>query len=188
MARQRVLIRSGWRYEKTIGRGALDQGYYLPVDVAVRDDGIMAVIRSADTGPGHIAVNTYEEEQLRMFAAAGAGEGQLTNPTCLAFDSEGLLYVADETSNRVSVFTLEGEFVSHWGAGGKRESELNGPSGIAFDNKDNVYLADHRGHRVQMFTKQGRFLGGWGSFGADEGQLNMPWGIAVDHEGQRLRR
>ena len=178
-----MLIRSGWRYEKTIGRGALDSGYYLPVDVAVRGDGIMAVIRSQDTGPGHIAVNTYEEEQLRMFANSGAGEGQLTKPTGLAFDSEGLLYVADETNNRVSVFTVEGELVSHWGIGGDEPGQLNGPSGVAVDGDDNLFLVDHRSHRVQLFTKDGRFLGGWGSFGGDEGQLNMPWGITVDHEG-----
>ena len=183
MAKQRVLIRSGWRYEKTIGRGALDLGYYLPVDVAVRNDGIIAVIRSADTGPGHIAVNTYEEEPLRMFAHAGTGEGQLTTPTCLAFDREGLLYVADQKNNRVSVFTIEGEYVSYWGDAGEGEGQLNGPSGMAFDGEDNLYLVDHRSHRVQMFSKEGRFLGGWGSFGSDEGQLNMPWGVTIDHEG-----
>jgi DNA-binding beta-propeller fold protein YncE len=203
MATQPVLFRAGWRYLKTFG-GA--RWYLFPWDMAIRDDGVMAVIvRYQTVGFTHITLNTFDDELIGKFGSYGQGDEQFTWPTSLAFDRGGLLYVADEHANRISVFTTDpdevseggiryvvrggqkeqqaGKLVSQWGTGGRAEGQLNGPSGIVFDCNEDLYIVDHRSHRIQKFTKDGKFLGVWGGFGDGEGEFNLPWGITLDHDG-----
>ena len=206
MARQNVLLRGGWRYVKTIG-GAEDQKYHNPWDLALRPDGVMAVLCRQQKNWTKIILNTFEDEEfLGEFGEFGTDVGQLARPTCLAFDRDGLLYVADEHANRISIYSIDpkevaadggpptiirsgmvvtqvGKFVSHWGTTGRGDGELNGPSSMVFDSEDNLYVVDHRNSRVQKFTKDGRFLAKWGSLGTGEREFNLPWGITLDHEG-----
>ena len=181
MAVQSILVRAGWRYLKTIGCGGFSKAYLYPVDVALNSDGPMAVLCRSTTCK--IVINTYGEDFLSEFGSKGTEPGQLFWPTCLLFDGEGLLHVADEYTNRISVFTLEGELVSHWGTPGDGEGQLNGPSGMVFDGDGNLLVVDHRNNRVQKFTRDGRFLDAWGRPGTGEGEFNLPWGITLDHEG-----
>jgi sugar lactone lactonase YvrE len=124
----------------------------------------------------------------------------------VAFDRDGLIYVADEQTNRITAYTIDpaevaanggpptivrrsqivvqaGKCVSHWGRSGRGDGELNGPSGMEFDSENNLYVVDSRNNRVQKFTKDGRFLGKWGSQGAGEGELNLPWGLTLGPDG-----
>ena len=206
MAKTKVLLRGGWHYEKTIG-GATQNGYSMPTDMALRSDGMMAVVNRSGGVQDHVSLNTYdEEERLGEFGEYGTEPGQMARPTCVAFDRDGLVYVADELTNRVTVFTVDptevaandgppvilrrgmevvqaGKHVSHWGTSGSGDGELNGPASMVFDDEDNLYVTDSRNSRVQKFTKDGRFLAKWGSFGAGEGELDLPWGITIDPEG-----
>ena len=191
MANQRVFFRCGWRYLKTIGGSRLSckKGFNCPVNIALGKGGVMAVL-----GRGlwsRVTVFNYDEEVLGEFGKLSPiqspkvvlDQGTLVWPTCLAFDSDGLLYVADEHTTRISRFTIEGKLVSQWGTAGDADGELNGPSGMVFDGEGNLFVVDHRNHRIQKFTKDGGFLGNWGGFGDGEGELNLPWGITLDHEG-----
>ena len=203
MTTQPVLFRGGWRYLKTFG-GA--RWYLFPWDMAIRDDGVMAVlVRYQAADHTNIVLNTFDDDLIGQFGSYGQGDEEFTWPTSVAFDSNGLLYVADEHANRISVFTIDpeevtkggvryvsrqgqqepqaGKLVSQWGIGGLGEGQLNGPSGIVFDGNEDLYVVDHRSHRVQKFTKDGKFLGAWGGFGSGEGEFNLPWGITLDHEG-----
>ena len=182
MSTQRVMIRSGWRYVKTIGASGFDR-YYHPTDVAIRSDGVMAVVKRHDGFVGCINVNTYDEDNLATFGRLGAEEGQLQWPCCAAFDNEGLLYVSDEKANLINVFTVEGEFLTRWGESGAGPGQLDGPSGLVFDADDNLIVSDHRKHRIQRFSRDGGYLDSWGGFGSGEGELDRPWGVAVDSEG-----
>ena len=192
MANQRVFLRCGWRYLKTIGasRIAYDKGFHCPVNITTSTSGMIAVV---GRGPrSRVTVLNYDEEVLGEFGNWNSqinqprvivDEGVMVWPTCPAFDSDGLLYVADEHTNRISIFTIEGKLLSQWGTAGDADGELNGPSGMAFDGEGNLFVVDHRNHRIQKFTRDGDFLGNWGGFGDGEGELNLPWGITLDHEG-----
>jgi len=205
MATTKVLLRGGWRYEKTIG-GSAEGSYQMPTDVALRPDGMMAVLNRGSALGQKIVLNTYDEERIGEFGELGEEPGQLVRPSCVAFDRDGLVYVADEHTNRVTVFTIDpdkvaanggppvilrqgmevvqaGKYVSHWGVEGRGDGELNGPASMVFDDEDNVYLTDSRNNRVQKFTKDGRFLGKWGSHGTGDGEFDLPWGITIDPEG-----
>ena len=190
MAKQRVFLRCGWRYLKTIGasRNTHTKGFHCPVNITTSMGGLIAVVnRGANS---RVTVLNYDEEVLGEFGKPSPvtprvilDEGVIVWATCLAFDKDDLLYVADEYTNRISIFTIEGKLVSQWGIAGDSDGELNGPSGMAFDGEGNLFVVDHRNHRIQKFTKDGGFLGNWGGFGSSEGKFNLPWGITLDHDG-----
>ncbi len=179
-----------FQYSHTIGFMANQgRGFNNPIDLAFAPSGELYVLNRAGPEVGirlpykRVTICTADEEYLGEFSTGGTGDGQLWWPSALAFDSEGLLYVADEALNHVSVFTGGGAFLRKWGTGGGRDGELNRPSYIAFDGNNDLIVSDSQNHRVQKFTRDGEFLGSWGRFGAGPGEFNMPWGLALDREG-----
>ncbi len=177
-------------YSHTIGFMANQgRGFNNPIDLAIAPSGELYVLNRAGPEVGirlpykRVTICTAGQEYLGEFSAGGTADGQLWWPSSLAFDSQGLLYVADEALNHVSVFNAEGEFLHKWGVAGDQNGELNRPSYLAFDGSDDLYIADSLNHRVQKFTRDGKFLAAWGSFGNGPGQFNMPWGLALDREG-----
>ena len=180
-------------YSHTVGFMANQgRGFNNPIDVALAPSGALYVLNRAGPEVGirlpykRVTICTVDEQYLGEFSTGGIEDGQLWWPSSLAFDRQGLLYVADEALNHVSVFTAEGQFLAKWGEAGSEEGQLNRPSYIAFDGNDDLLIADSLNHRVQKFTKDGRFLETWGQYGDGPGQFNMPWGLAVDHAGNVL--
>ena len=176
-------------YVKTIGivnNGDNGRGFANPYDVAVTRDGRICVLNRCDpprTASIRVGICNLDEEYLSEFRLGyGDGDGQVTLPVCLAFDSRERLHVTDENNHRVSVFDLSGKFLDRWGSPGSGDGELDGAAGIAIDSNDDVYVADQHNHRIQKFDRDGVYLSQWGSRGSGAGQLDMPWGLAVDRE------
>ena len=85
--------------------------------------------------------------------------GLFHEPTDIAFDSKGNLFVSDGYKNsQVQKFTKDGEFIMRWGTKGAGEGQFVTPHGIAVDAKDNVYVADRGNNRIQVFDNNGKFL------------------------------
>jgi RHS repeat-associated protein len=100
-----------------------------------------------------------------------ATSAKLNDPTGIAFDSAGDLYIADAGNNRVQevaassgtqwgqsmtaddVYTVAGSSSGssgHTGDGGAATSAtMNSPGGIALDSAGDLYVADSANHRVQ---------------------------------------
>ena len=176
-------------YVKTIGivnNGDNGRGFANPYDIAVTRDGRICVLNRCDPPRAlsiRVGICNLDEEYLGEFRLGyGAGDGQVTLPVCLAFDSRERLHVTDENNHRVSVFDLSGKFLDRWGSPGSGDGELDGAAGIAIDSNDDVYVADQHNHRIQKFDRDGVYLSQWGSRGSGAGQLDMPWGLAVDRE------
>ena len=176
-------------YVKTIGivnNGDNGRGFANPYDIAVTRDGRICVLNRCDPPRAasiRIGICNLDEEYLDEFGLGyGDGDGQVTLPVCLAFDSRERLYVTDENNHRVSVFDLSGKFLGKWGSRGSGDGELDGAAGIAIDSNDDVYVADQHNHRIQKFDRDGAYLSQWGGHGNAAGQLDMPWGLAVDGE------
>ena len=174
-------------YVKTIGivnNGDNGRGFANPYDIAVTRDGRICVLNRCDPPRAlsiRIGICNLDEEYLGEFPLAyGDGDGQVTLPVGLAFDSGERLYVTDENNHRVSVFDLSGRFLHRWGSRGSGDGEFDGAAGIAIDSNDYVYVADQHNHRIQKFDRDGAYLSQWGSHGSGDGQLDMPWGLAVD--------
>jgi len=51
---------------------------------------------------------------VTMWGSEGGGSGQFRSPSGLAFDSSGILYVADQYNQRIQKFTNRGQYVGEW--------------------------------------------------------------------------
>ncbi len=86
-------------------------------------------------------------------------DGLFWEPTDVAFDSKGNLFVSDGYKNaQVQKFTKDGEFIMRWGTKGSGQGQFMLPHGIAVDAKDNVYVADRGNNRIQVFDNNGKYL------------------------------
>ncbi len=79
-------------------------------------------------------------------------------PTDVAFDREGNIYVADgEGNSRVLKFNKYGNLLLAWGMKGDGPGQFDLPHSIAI-NDDLVYVADRENARIQIFDLNGRYL------------------------------
>ena len=83
-----------------------------------------------------------------------------SNPTDIAIDNAGNVYVLDAENDKVQKFTTNGTFVKEWNIQRTKASELV-PTGIAADNAGNVYVIDAESDKVQKFTTNGTFVKEW---------------------------
>src|SRR2546425_4388130 len=78
--------------------------------------------------------------------------GQFRQPTDVAFDTEGNIYISDGYINsRIAKFTKDGDWVASIGEpGGGTLGKLNPPHTIANDAKGNIYVGDRGNRRIQV--------------------------------------
>jgi DNA-binding beta-propeller fold protein YncE len=96
-------------------------------------------------------------------------------PTDVAFDREGNIYVTDGYGNsRVLKFDKYGNPLLGWGMKGTGPGQFDTPHTIAIDD-DLVYVGDRENARIQVFDINGRFLREW--------RVGHPFGLVItpDH-------
>ena len=135
-------------------------------------------------------------------AAIGA---ELSQPTDVAVDGNGDLYIADYGNNRIRKVDTTGIITTVAGngtagylvtddGGAAIAAELDGPWGVAVDSSGNLYIADYGNSRIRKVDTSSTIttVAGNGNFGyrtADEGvlatnaELNYPTGVAIDGSG-----
>jgi hypothetical protein len=98
----------------------------------------------AQTGP--VAPLTY----LGQWGAKGSGPGQLDDPTCIATDALGDIYLADDGSHFVDKFGPSG--MPHLSF---RDPSLDSPQSIAVDSGGAIYLTDANRGTVTIYLPSG---------------------------------
>jgi len=131
--------------------------------------------------PPVLASEVGEYELVATWGSLGADDGRFNNPTGIAVDGEGNIYVADTGNNRIQKFNNTGAFLLKWGTRGSGDGEFYSPQDIALDADGNVYVVDNS--RIQVFDSSGTFIRKWGSYGTGEEQLQYPRSIAFDADG-----
>ncbi|MBM3146918.1 MAG: hypothetical protein FJ000_03380 [Actinobacteria bacterium] len=107
------------------------------------------------------------------------------NPSLVAVDAIGFVYVADAANHRVSRYSPLGTIADQWGGFGTANGRFAFPVGRAVDPAtNNVFVTDSGNNRVQKFTSSGVFLGRFGSGGTGDGQFALPMGIAIGPNGK----
>jgi sugar lactone lactonase YvrE len=111
------------------------------------------------------------------------------DPSSLALDDEGFLYVCDFEKHDVKRYTI-GENTGTIVAGGKgkgaRLNQLSHPTFIFVDKDQAVYVSDWGNHRVVKWekgAKRGIFIAGVHAYYTDPKSLADPFGLVVDQSG-----
>jgi len=118
-----------------------------------------------------------------------ATKAELNNPTGLALDSSGNLYIADAANNLIREVSSSGTITTiagnnSMGAGYTGDgsfatnAQLNDPTGVAVDKYGNVYIADANNNVIRKVADDyiSTFVGG----PATTGQLHHPDAVVVD--------
>jgi uncharacterized protein (TIGR03663 family) len=123
-----------------------------------------------------------------VIGRAGDAPGAFSDPSGLAVDGEGNLYVLDSGNGRIQKFSPDGRFLKAAGSTGDGEGEFNQPADLALGAEGNLYVVDTWNHRVQKFDADLNFIAAWGkptrnllNPGPDE--MWGPRSIAVDSAG-----
>ena len=116
----------------------------------------------------------------RLVRSCSSGNGQFSNPTGVAFDSDDHLYVVDIDNHRVQKFTIDGKYLFQFGGEGSENGKLKSPRGLAVHNHK-VYVADFYNKRISVFQTDGKFHHTIGS-----GQLGDPYDVTVNGNNQLL--
>lgn len=138
---------------------------------------------------------------------------ELNNPSGIALDSSGNLFIADTGNNRICMLDLQGIFTVYAGSvngtpgyrnSGALDSLFNSPTAIAIDKVGNIYVADTGNNAIRLIEKHYSYdnlgniittnnfivntLVGDGTTIVESGtgsanKLNAPRGVAIDSEG-----
>ncbi len=153
------------------------------------------------TGPGNLAVDSldhlfiaewiihnYSQSGVQEFTTGGRYLGSFgsnsghvsplpatfVNPSGIAVDPEGHVYVTDTGNVRTQVFTNDRTYLYQWPSQG---------NSIAIDSFGHAFEVEEGGV-VRKYTTGGVELAHWGSVGSGPGQFLRPQGLAVDARGR----
>src|SRR5580700_4821192 len=141
-------------------------------DSAVADPAVDSEVTGAGIGWKPTRLRAVE-----IIGDPGTAHGQFSNPTGLAVDRHGAVYVVDSNNHRIQRIGMNGE-LKVYGKPGNAPGELWGPTSIAVDpSGDFFYVAEQGNHRVQCFQTNGQHRG-------EINGLRGPSGVAVDAAGR----
>ncbi len=175
-------------------RGRAEGQMSLPVSVAI-DPGTGRIFVT-DAIRGHVQVYDREGKPRARLGSEGTmiEDGlRFHNPTAIAADGNGRLYVCDTKNCRIQVLTMEGQSVATFGRPlvvvGLHEDKgvvgFNYPRGLALDEAEGIlYVADSGNNRIKAFNVEGAPIQTFGGFGERAGEFNAPLGIAIGAAGR----
>ena len=127
--------------------GAGEDTFDGPADVVVAPNGDIFI---AD-GHGNNRVVKFSKDGtfLKAWGRSGTGPGEFNEPHCLAFDSQGRLFVGDRVNERIQIFDQDGQYLDEWPG--------IMASGIYITEDDTVYVADYQLRKGIVIAKTDDF-------------------------------
>jgi DNA-binding beta-propeller fold protein YncE len=173
------------KYVKEWGRDLYSFGYGHGIRVD-KDDNLWVVDKGTDmvtkfnykTGKVMMVLGRREELTSKWWLPGaerggasrpgfinGEEDGGFKEPTDVAWDSQGNIYISDGyVHSRVAKFDKYGTWIGTWGHKGPEANQIPGPSefstvhNVQVDKNDHVWVADRSNGRAQVFDTNGNFL------------------------------
>jgi DNA-binding beta-propeller fold protein YncE len=163
-ASQILLFDKTGKFLREVGKGLYAWSYAHAIRYD-KDDNLWAVDKGSDmivriNPEGHVTMvfgrkkeaSDDAEPWTRVTPPRPPVNGQFRQPTDVAWDADGNIYISDGYVNaRVAKFTKDGDWVASLGEpGGGKLGMLNTPHSIANDAKGFIYVADRGNRRIQV--------------------------------------
>jgi len=160
------------KYVRELGRDLYSFGFGHGIRIDKNDD-IWVVDKGTDmvtkisnrTGKVMLVLGRREELTLPYWLSkeedpqAAPREGAFREPTDVAWDAHGNIYVSDGyVHSRVAKFDSDGNWIGTWGKRGSGPGEFWTPHNIVVDADDHIWVADRSNGRLQVFDTDGRFI------------------------------
>jgi sugar lactone lactonase YvrE len=195
------------------GGPAVEAQLNFPGAVAIDEQGHVYIadtmnhrIRKVDANSGLITTIAGTGQKRWSGDGGPAVSAALNEPTALALDQKGRLYIADQSNHRVRRLDLDTGIITTVAGTGEagysgdgmpaHEAALSGPSGLAIGADGTLYIADTfngRIRKVDVETSVMTTVAGDGSEYRYQGNphefstsLSRPYGIAIEADGHLL--
>jgi sugar lactone lactonase YvrE len=150
--------------------GGPDPGFGEPTDLAVDGDRLF-VLDAAERR----VVRQAADGTTIAWGGPGAGDGQLSEPTGIAF-AAGRVIVADSGNGRVVVFDDQGKFVRSWPVEGWAGMGAR-TADVAADSSGTVWVSNPEDDSILVYRIDGTSVGRLAP--SDPGRLEGPAGLAL---------
>lgn len=162
-----------------------------------------SIVQILPAAPG--TVTTIAGDGIAGYSGDGGGAvaAKLSNPSGIAFDGGGNMFIADTSNNVIRrvdastkiITTIAGTGTAGYSGDGSAgtNAELNQPTHVVFDRTVNLYITDANNERIrkvdaisdEITTVAGNGTAGFSGDGgpATSAELNFPDGVALDTNG-----
>jgi hypothetical protein len=183
----------------------LNEGGFYSYAIRTADADNHAVTVTATTKPNWLSLTTSAGGDVTTLAGSGAygntdangASASFNNPSGVAVDGSGNVYVADHSNHKIRKVAPDGEVTTLAGSGATGSTDansasasFNGPDGVAVDGSGNIYVADFNNHKIRKISPNGDVttLAGSGTGGSTDANGTSasfygPKGVAVDGSG-----
>lgn len=176
------------RFVSTLGTAGKGNGQFkYPGSLATDRAGNLYVL---DAGNGRVQKFDRNGRFLLKFGRPGDGvyrsgrfilhDGEFGEPSDIAVDPAGNVYVAERLVNRIQQFSSSGKFLSNSGNQPNGYEEFEGTTKIAFDSAGNGYLLQRS---VRISNRNGKLISQFGTANTGHKGPIGAAGIAVDAKG-----
>jgi sugar lactone lactonase YvrE len=194
----------------SVGDGCLAMQASLSGPNAVAADG-EGNLYIADQGNGRVRRVDATTQIITTVAGTGsasttgdggaATEAGVPDPSALAFDAQGNLYIAQwidarirrvDTEGIITTVAGTGTYGSSGDGGPATEAQISSPAGMVFDAAGNLYVADLDSNRIRKIDTEGIIttIAGTGNYGysgdggpATSANISVPFFLAFDAAG-----
>ena len=149
-----------------------------PVSVAA--DAFRVYVAEAGAHPRIVVLDRGDRTATVLAVPVPPAEGKLLQPSGIAVDANGIIFVSDSQQGRVFSYDRSGSLFISLG----RYGDLSYPAGIALDKQRNrLYIADSHAHLVRVVSTMGDRLLDIGGSAAESKDIRNPIGVALDRSG-----
>ncbi|EDO47642.1 predicted protein [Nematostella vectensis] len=181
------------------------EGFFLGNHVANKRDGTLLVRYTPVTRGKHVIVVSIRGRQIEgspftvkvvegidyknvmavfmKIGSQGTKSGEFRQPSSVATDTDGNIYVTDFVNCRVQKFDMFGKHLKDIGTKGSKDGQLMNPCGVVVGSDGTLIVSDWDNHRVQMFSPEGKFVSKIGRKGSENGNFLHPSGLALNQDG-----